>query len=82
VNPYRARSLLRPRPDLDDDEALVFKAKVDGLELTGCDFLSYDADGQITELMVMVRPLRAAQALAGAMAARWEAIQAEAVAAS
>ncbi|UUW87285.1 nuclear transport factor 2 family protein [Pimelobacter simplex] len=62
--------------ELGDDtgHALVFEATVGGLELTGCDFLVLDEDGLITEFMVMVRPLKAAQALAEAMAARFEAI--------
>lgn len=51
------------------EHALVFEATVDGLTITGCDFLRYDADGKIAELMVMVRPLRAAQALAARMGA-------------
>jgi ketosteroid isomerase-like protein len=63
-------------------EALVFEARVDGLEVTGCDFLRTDADGKVTELTVMVRPLRAAEALAQAMAARWPEIQASAQAGS
>lgn len=62
--------------ELGDDtgHALVFEAAVGGLELTGCDFLVLDEDGLISEFMVMVRPLKAAQALAEAMAARFEAI--------
>ncbi|KRC57059.1 hypothetical protein ASE19_03700 [Nocardioides sp. Root79] len=62
--------------ELGDAEghALVFEAKVDGLEITGCDFLVLDEDGLITDFMVMVRPLRAAQALAEAMGARFDAI--------
>lgn len=62
--------------ELGDDtgHALVFEATVGGLELTGCDFLVLDEDGLISEFMVMVRPLKAAQALAEAMAARFEAI--------
>ncbi|HEX7739312.1 MAG TPA: nuclear transport factor 2 family protein [Marmoricola sp.] len=60
------------------DHALVFEAKVEGLAVTGCDFLQYDAAGLITDFMVMVRPLRAAEALAQAMGARFEAIQAAA----
>jgi ketosteroid isomerase-like protein len=60
------------------DEALVFSARVDGLEITGCDFLQFDADGKIAELMVMVRPLRAAEALAQRMGERFEAIKAQA----
>jgi ketosteroid isomerase-like protein len=54
--------------------ALVFEATVDGLQLTGCDFIELDQDGRIRELTVMVRPLRAAEALAAAMGARFEQI--------
>ena len=62
--------------ELHDDagHALVFEATVDGLSLTGCDFLEHDADGRITGFMVMVRPLRAAEALAAAMGARFDRI--------
>jgi len=55
--------------------AYVFTAKVDGLDITGCDFLTYDQDGRISEFMVMVRPLKAAQALAARMAERYPAIE-------
>ncbi len=41
------------------DHALVFEAKVDGLAITGRDFLRYDDAGKIADFMVMVRPLRA-----------------------
>lgn len=58
-----------------DEHALMFEAKVDGLELTGCDFVQYNDDGQIVDFMVMVRPLSAATALAQQMAARYPAIQ-------
>ncbi len=64
------------------DHAYVFEATVDGLELTGCDFLVVDADGRITDFMVMVRPLKAAQALAARMAERYPAILAAAAARS
>lgn len=64
------------------DHVLVFEATVDGLSVTGADFLRYDAQGHIVELMVMVRPLRAAEALAARMGARFDQIQAEALAAS
>ncbi len=60
------------------DHALVFEAKVDGLAITGCDFLRYDEAGKIADFMVMVRPLRAAEALAARMAERFEQIQAAA----
>ncbi|WP_377323568.1 nuclear transport factor 2 family protein [Pimelobacter simplex] len=62
--------------ELGDDtgHALVFEAEVGGFELTGCDFLVLDDEGLITDFMVMVRPLKAAQALAEAMGARFESI--------
>jgi hypothetical protein len=60
------------------DHVLVFEAKVEGLDVTGADILRYDADGKITDFMVMVRPLRAAEALARQMGARFEQIQARA----
>ena len=60
------------------DHVLVFEAKVEDLEVTGCDILRYDEDGKIVDFMVMVRPLRAAEALARQMGARFEEIQARA----
>lgn len=60
------------------DHALVFTAKVREWELTGCDFLRLDEDGRISEFMVMVRPLRAAEALAEEMGARFEQIKRDA----
>ncbi|MEU4320323.1 nuclear transport factor 2 family protein [Nocardia fluminea] len=64
------------------DHALVFEATVDGKQLTGCDFVHLDEDGKIDELMVMVRPLSAATALAARMGAQFEQIKAEATASS
>ncbi|HQR28275.1 MAG TPA: nuclear transport factor 2 family protein [Nocardioides sp.] len=61
------------------DSALVFTATVDGKEVTGCDFLHVDDHGLIDDLMVMVRPLSGAQALAAAMGARFDRIQQEAL---
>ena len=63
-----------------DQHALVFEAKVDGLAITGCDFLTHDADGRIVDFMVMTRPLKATQALADAVGARFPEIEAAAVA--
>lgn len=54
------------------DHALVFEARVDGKAITGCDFIHTGADGLIDDLMVMVRPLSAAHALAEQMGARFE----------
>lgn len=61
------------------DHVLVFEAQVDGLDVTGADFLTLDADGRIVELMVMVRPLQAAQALAARMSERYPQIRAAAL---
>ena len=52
--------------------AFMFEAKVDGKAITGCDFVRTNADGLIDDLMVMVRPLSAAQALSAAMGARFD----------
>ncbi|HLI32975.1 MAG TPA: nuclear transport factor 2 family protein [Solirubrobacteraceae bacterium] len=49
------------------DHALLFEARVGDRELQGCDFLHTNAAGLIDELMVIVRPLTAALALAEAM---------------
>jgi ketosteroid isomerase-like protein len=62
----------------DRDHALVFEARVGDRRLTGCDFIHLDDDGRIDELMVMVRPLSGAQALAAEMGARWESVAARA----
>jgi hypothetical protein len=64
------------------DQALLFEAAVDGVTVHGCDFLHLDDEGKISEFTVMVRPLSAANALAQAMGAQFEQIQAEAIAAS
>ena len=62
--------------------ALIFEANVGdtGIAVNGCDFITVNDDGLISEFTVMVRPLKGAQALAEAMAAQFEQIQAEAVA--
>jgi SnoaL-like domain len=52
------------------DHALVFQARVGDKQVEGCDFLHLDEDGSIDELMVMVRPLSGALALADAMKAQ------------
>ncbi|MFD4550219.1 nuclear transport factor 2 family protein [Streptomyces sp. NPDC058466] len=64
------------------DHALVFEAKVGDKEISGCDFLHFDAEGRIDELTVMVRPLSAAQALSEAMGAQFERISREAAGAA
>ncbi|PKZ67564.1 hypothetical protein CYJ73_02595 [Gordonia terrae] len=64
------------------DSALVFEAVVGGKKITGCDFIHVDDDGKIDDLMVMVRPLSGAQAVAAAMGSQFDQIAAEAAAES
>ncbi|WP_312866165.1 nuclear transport factor 2 family protein [Streptomyces boluensis] len=63
-------------PD-ERDHALVFTARVGDREITGCDFLHLDEQGRVDDLMVMVRPMSAAQALAVAMGEQFERISRE-----
>jgi ketosteroid isomerase-like protein len=51
------------------DHALMFRARVDGKDIQGCDFLHHDQDGRVVQLTVMVRPLSAALALRDRMVA-------------
>lgn len=60
-----------------DGMALLFKATTDGREVHGCDFLTFNDAGEISELCVMLRPLSAGQAVATRMAAEFESIKAE-----
>ncbi|TNM47229.1 nuclear transport factor 2 family protein [Nocardioides albidus] len=76
ANVFEVFEDLRYVRELEDanGHALVFEAIVDGLQLTGCDFIVLDDAGQIAEFMVMVRPLKAAHALADRMASRFDRI--------
>lgn len=58
------------------DHALMFTARVGDREIEGCDFLHTGDAGLIDELVVMVRPLSGAHALAEAMKAELERAQA------
>jgi hypothetical protein len=60
-----------------DTAVLVFEARVGDRELNGVDILRFDAEGQISELMVMVRPMSGMHALAEAMQERLEAAGAQ-----
>ena len=53
--------------------ALIFRARVGDKQVEGLDHLTLDADGLVTQLVVMVRPLSGLIALAQAMGARLEA---------
>ncbi|ORB30057.1 nuclear transport factor 2 family protein [Mycolicibacterium parafortuitum] len=61
------------------DSALIFEATVSGKKITGCDFIHVDDDGLIDDLMVMVRPLSGANAVADAMGAQFDRIKQEAI---
>ncbi len=54
------------------DHALVFEAKIGRKAIMGADFIRTNADGLINDLLVMVRPLRAAEALSEQMAKRFD----------
>jgi hypothetical protein len=56
-------------PDAND-HALVFQARVGDRDVEGCDFVHTDDRGLVDELVVMVRPLSGALALAEAMRER------------
>ena len=56
-----------------DTAVLIFSARVGDRELDGLDLLRFDAEGKVRELMVMVRPMSGLNALAEAMARRFEA---------
>jgi hypothetical protein len=56
-------------PDADE-HVLVFEANVGDRQVTGVDILRTDADGKITDFMVMVRPMSGMHALAAAMQAK------------
>ncbi len=50
--------------------ALMFRARIDGKDIEGCDFLHHGANGLVDQLTVMVRPLSAALALRDRVAAQ------------
>jgi SnoaL-like domain len=54
--------------------ALIFRARVGDRELEGLDHLTFDDDGRVSELRVMVRPMTGMQALAEAMQRELEAL--------
>src|SRR4051812_14580951 len=54
----------------DSTHGLVFAARVGDKELRGWDSLPRDADGLVTQLTVMIRPLSGLIAVAEAMSAR------------
>ena len=55
-----------------DSAALIFKARVGDREVDGLDLLRFDAEGKVSELMVMVRPMSGLNALSEAMGREFE----------
>ena len=55
-----------------DAAVLMFEAKVGNREVQGVDILRFDDQGQIREMVVMVRPMSGMHALAEAMQAQLE----------
>lgn len=51
----------------DGVAVLKFRGRVDRYEIEGVDIVTTDEDGQITDVTVMVRPLRGLEALVAAM---------------
>ena len=64
----------------DNRSALVFEARVGDVTVHGCDFITTNDEGLISEFTVMVRPMSGATALMEAMAAQFPQIEADAVA--
>ena len=56
----------------DDEAALIFEARVGDREVQGLDLLRFDAEGRVSELTVMVRPMSGMHALAEAMEREFE----------
>lgn len=61
------------REVVDGDHAVLeFATEMDGIEVNGIDFITFDADGLITDFKVMVRPLKAINKVWEMMAAELE----------
>jgi ketosteroid isomerase-like protein len=59
--------------DPDDRVAILeFATEVDGKQVEGIDKLTFDEDGRITELKVMIRPASALQVVGARMAQEFE----------
>ncbi len=58
--------------DCGDRAVLEFIAEIDGIRINGIDMIEWDADGLITDFKVMIRPLKAIQAVHHKMAALLE----------
>jgi hypothetical protein len=57
------------------DALLEFETEIDGLYVNGVDLLKWNADGQIVEFKVMLRPLKAINLMHQQMAAMLQSLQ-------
>lgn len=64
----------------ENRSALIFEARVGDVSVHGCDFITTNDEGLISEFTVMVRPMSGAKALMDAMAAQFPQIEADAIA--
>jgi hypothetical protein len=55
--------------DCGDRAVLEFETEMDGIAVNGVDMIAWNGDGQITDFKVMVRPLKAINAVHAAMGA-------------
>jgi len=55
--------------DCGERAVLEFETEMDGVQVNGVDMIEWNAEGQITDFKVMVRPLKAIQAVHAAMGA-------------
>lgn len=53
----------------DDSAVLQFRTVVGGLDVSGVDIITWDAEGQIVDFTVMIRPVKALNAVIGHMGA-------------
>lgn len=57
------------------DAVLEFETEIDGISVNGVDLIKWNAEGQITEFKVMLRPLQAINVVHQRMAAMLQATQ-------
>jgi hypothetical protein len=58
-----------------DDSVLEFQVEIDGIAVNGVDMIKWNAQGQIAQFKVMIRPLKAINLIHQRMAAMLQANQ-------
>ena len=59
----------------ENSAILEFKTVIDGIAINGIDMIQWNADGKIVDFKVMVRPLKAVNAIHAAMGRMLEALK-------